>query len=84
MRMYENQTKIVCKFSRVKSDDYSLKGLTPSHRMCDRCDNYAIEISNVKHILMQCPAFEQLHTKMFIEIRDLSTSLDDKVAKHPS
>ena len=61
-RMCESLARIVCKSSLLKSDDYSLKSLTPCNRVCNNCDMYAKE--DIKHLLMQCLATEDDRVKL--------------------
>ena len=49
LRMCENIAKVVCRSTLLKSDDYRLKSLTPSHRFCNKCDQPAIE--DITHLI---------------------------------
>ena len=55
--MCETIIKIICRVSRLKVDDHTLKGATHSLKACDKCDMYVIE--DIYHILMQCPFFSE-------------------------
>ena len=77
----ENLAKIVCKASRLKTDDYRLKGLPPSHRVCGLCDDYVTE--NIEHLVLQCPHFENRRKEMLKEINDLTPQIGAKLRQNP-
>ena len=54
-RMCEIMSKIICHASRLKRDDFRLKGLPMSNRTCVLCDMFCIE--DVLHIVNQCPFY---------------------------
>ena len=66
MRVSENLVKIICRASKLKCDDPSLKGALASNKTCERCDLYARE--DMFHILMQCPYFCDERTEMYEKI----------------
>ena len=66
MRMCENLVKIICRASKLKSDDPSLKGALYSVKACELCESYAPE--DIFHILMQCPFFEEQRRLMYEKI----------------
>ena len=80
-RVSENLVKIVSRCSKLKSDDYRLKGLTHSHIVCSRCDHYAVE--NIEHLLMQCPASEVAMSMMYEQIRKIMPEYDYAMTNHP-
>ena len=61
--------RLICRASRLKSDDLRLKGLTPSHRTCSYCDQYVLE--DLFHVVMQCPRNEVTRTTMINSITDI-------------
>ena len=63
MRIRENMTKIICRASKLKCDDTSLKGALASLKTCELCDLYAPE--NIFHLLMQCPHFQDSRKEMY-------------------
>ena len=65
-KMCEVMTKIVCRTSLLKSDDYRYNDLTPSHRLCERCNMTVPE--NISHLIMQCPEYEGIRTQMYNEL----------------
>ena len=82
IRVSENLVKIVSRYSKLKADDYRLNGLSQSHKVCSRCDLYAIE--NIEHMLMQCPAYEEAQSEMYEEIlRLIKQEYDDALTNHP-
>ena len=62
----ETMAKIVCHSSRLKRDDYRLKGMTMSNKTCIMCSMYCIE--DIIHILTQCPYYHDDRNKMYEEI----------------
>ena len=66
MRVSENLVKIICRASKLKCDDPSLKGALASVKTCERCDLYALE--DMFHILMQCPYFCDQRIEMYEKI----------------
>ena len=56
MRMCEVMGKIVCHTSRLKWDDFRLKGLPLSNRACGFCDMFCVE--DIIHIINQCPYYQ--------------------------
>ena len=63
MRICENMVKIICRASKLKCDDTSLKGALPSLKRCELCDHYAPE--DIFHILMQCTHFEDKRRELY-------------------
>ena len=62
MRICENLVKIICRASKLKCDDPSLKGALASFKTCELCDQLFFNApEDIFHILMQCPYF--LRTK---------------------
>ena len=82
MRMCETMSKIVCKASPLRTDDYRLKGLTHSHRTCIRCEMF--EIENINHMLMQCPAVEVQITEMYCSLYSLDARIEPLMQSNPS
>ena len=72
IRMCENLAKIICKCTKLKTDDLRNKGLTQSHRVCSLCDHYAAE--HIEHLIMQCPVYESIRASMFNDVRKSSHS----------
>ena len=69
--------KLVCNASMLKSDDLSLRKETYGARMCIE---YELEIEeNVKHIVMQCPVFENSRKNMLQRIEDLPNDIGSTV-----
>ena len=63
MGMCETIARITCRASRLKCDDYRLKGAPASQKTCEMCDHYAVE--NIHHIIMQCPAYNNERVIMY-------------------
>ena len=59
----ECMARIKCQASLLKIDDYRLKGLAPSHRVCDMCD-YLYTVESIQHILMQCRGMQHKRENM--------------------
>ena len=66
VRMCETMAKMICHTSRLKKDDFRLKGLSMSNRTCIMCDMYSIE--DIIHLLTQCPYYRKDRDMMYAEI----------------
>ena len=62
-KMCETMGKLICHASRLKQDDYRLKGLSMSNRTCVLCDMYCIE--SIVHIVNQCPFYYDERKAMY-------------------
>ena len=51
----EIMAKIVCHASLLKGDDFKLKSLVGTTRMCDLCNCF--EIEDARHFVLRCPFF---------------------------
>ena len=58
--------KLTSRTSRLKSDDFNLKGRPFSEKMCPNCDHGNIE--DVKHILCQCPYNQREISEMYDDL----------------
>ena len=58
MRMCDDMARIVCRVSKLKSDDPEYKRLPFGSRSCKLCEGFAEE--NIVHLTMQCPFFEDV------------------------
>ena len=52
----EIMSKILCHSSILKSDDLRLKSLTRMHRLCNLCDQHAVE--DARHFILHCTYFQ--------------------------
>ena len=50
MKKFEILSKIVCHFSLLHVDDFSLKDQLNKFKMCELCDNF--EIEDARHIVL--------------------------------
>ena len=76
MVMCEIMAKKVCGANLLKTADTRLKSKSVASRFCDKC-TLGIEES-VKHIVMQCPFFEEDRKMMLNEMSDLKcTDIDN-------
>ena len=73
IRQCEHVIKLICHASRLKSDDYRLKDANRTQRMCEMCDEYAIE--DAEHVLMRCPALEVHRIPILSKIHTLCDNL---------
>ena len=64
--MCENMASLVCDTSLLKSTDYRIKRKTFGFKMCNRCELGIIE--DARHIILQCPYYDQERTEMFNEL----------------
>ena len=62
-KMCETMGKLICHASRLKQDDYRLKGLLMSNRTCVLCDMYCVE--SIVHIVNQCPFYQNERNEMY-------------------
>ena len=67
----ESMAKLVCDASLLKANDYRLKKLSHSHKICTACDQWVKE--DIWHIVMQCPYYEGTRSEM----RDVLNAIDD-------
>ena len=74
--------KIVCKASRLKSDEFRLKGFPYSSRACELYDNFTIE--NIEHIVMQCPNVEGIRRNVYSDFENLNPIFLQKIKERPS
>ena len=81
MSSCEDMAKLVCNASMLKSDDLTLAKGTYGARMCIECDLGVEE--NVKHIVMQCPMYENSRKIMFQRINDLPNDIGVVVLDEP-
>ena len=70
----EIMSKLVCRTSRLKSDDYRYKGSSFYSKSCSLCNLVGYE--NVEHMVMSCPYNQDLRTYMFNE---LNTSVESRL-----
>ena len=81
MKMCETLTKIVSRTSLLKADDVRLEGSLPSYRTCTMCDHYRLE--NIEHIIMQCPAVNDIRIKMYQDIYRVCPRFEILCQEHP-
>ena len=75
MRMCEVMSRIVCRNSMLKSDDYRSRRENVSERKCSLCDRY--EHEDMKHMILHCPFHENRRNHMLNEIATISPNLFD-------
>ena len=80
MRSCEIMVKIVCRCSELKSVDLRYKNLSFSDRICELCDEYAIE--NAKHVVMQCNYLQPIREIMLNKINDIPDGLGDYIIRN--
>ena len=81
IKICENISRLVCRASKLKSDDLRLKGLLPSHKTCTYCDQYITE--NLFHVVMQCPIYEADRDLMIRSIMDLDPIIKRSFEEKP-
>ena len=64
--MCKTMSRLICHASRLKDDDFRLARGSHSEKVCTACDLNIKE--SIKHLVMQCPASEELKADMFKEI----------------
>ena len=81
IRMCETLAKIVCKASRLKSDDFRLRDSTHSMMVCEGCDMFTVE--SMSHLLMQCPSTTDKRNRMFGKINEVYPQFDANCMEEP-
>ena len=76
----EIMDKLVCNASLLKDNDYRLKKLSFSHKVCTACDLSVRE--NVNHIVMQCPGFS-VRSEMCDILKSIEDCYIQEVLKEP-
>ena len=71
--LIETLSKLICHVSALKVDDVRLKGSTLASKSCTLFDLGHEE--DVTHLVLQCPAFEDVRSDMFSEICQLPNKL---------
>ena len=71
----EIMVKLICNVSMLKSDDYTLTGL--SERVCERCDNFRYEDAN--YIILQCESISDIRCSPFEEITQLPNCVGERI-----
>ena len=77
MKCCETMVKLVCRASRLKSDDFRYKNENNMSPYCDLCQNFAFE--NVEHLILQCPSLDNLRGIMLGQINDVERKYDVRV-----
>ena len=80
-KMCETMSKLICHASRLKQDDYRLKGLPMSNRTCVLCDMYCIE--SIVHIVNQCPFYCRERTAMYDRIYEKCPNAENAFKNDP-
>ena len=81
IRMCEILSKIVCRTSRLKCDDFRLKNATHSQRLCEQCNMAAVE--TIGHLIMQCPSTNEIRICMYEEIRQTDPLYEERCRRNP-
>ena len=68
MRQCETLSKLVCRASDLKSDDYRYSNVSYNTKSCSLCDLAAYEC--VDHLIMTCPYNHEIRTDMFKELEN--------------
>ena len=82
IQICECMVRIIGHNSLLKADDYHLRGLTMSHKVCEMCDLYMVE--SIQHIIMQCPGVYKERESMFNQIYENIPSLRNIFSEQPS
>ena len=73
IRICECMVRIISYNSLLKADDFHLRGLIMSHKLCEICDLYIVE--SIQHMIMQCPGVYKERESMFNQIYENIPSL---------
>ena len=71
--MCESLAKLFCQASLLKVDDARLKGSSLASKFCSLCELGIVE--DARHLVLQCPVFQDERAAMFSEIRRLPNNL---------
>ena len=77
MNCCETMVKLVCRASRLKSDNYLFKNDPTKRPYCELCQNFALE--DVEHLILHCPFFEKQRNEMFAQIEDVERMFNIKI-----
>ena len=73
----ETMSKLVCKASKLKCDDYRYRNDVVNRPYCDLCQDHAIE--NVEHLLIHCPSLRNEREAMFDEINEIENYYGSRI-----
>ena len=77
MLQCETMSKLVCKASKLKSDDYRYRNDVVNRPYCELCHDLAIE--NVEHLIIHCPSLRNERDVMFNEINVIENFYDSRI-----
>ena len=77
--MCETMSKLVCRASELKSDDFNTKNQTHSVRACSLCDNFYEE--NVEHLILQCAFNHDIRSLMMEDVSRLCTMTGQNITE---
>ena len=80
-RTSETMAKLICRTSRLKSDDPRLKDASIGARMCQRCSLGVVE--NLYHLIMQCPDMVDIRYAMYEQLDLWVPNLSRKIKESP-
>ena len=66
----ETMIRLLCRSSKLKSDDVTLKNSSVASKFCPLCDLGVLD--DVAHLVMQCPSLQDIRTVMLNEISTLN------------
>ena len=69
VKQCEDLVRLICGASRLKCDDPRLKNAFRVERMCEACNEYAIE--DAKHVILYCPFLNHIRNEMYAMINAL-------------
>ena len=73
--------KLICGASRLKCDDPRLRNAASVEKMCDVCNEYAIE--DVKHTILYCAHVNELRSEMYECFNAMSDNLGGFILDQP-
>ena len=73
----ETMSKLVCRASSLKCDNYQYKNDVVNRPYCEMCPDFALE--NTEHLLMHCSYFEEQRDIMFKQLNDLEEYYDMEI-----
>ena len=77
----EVMAKLVCDADLLKANDYRLKRLSFSHKVCNACELGIRE--DIRHLIMQCPHYEGIRSEMWDVLKAIEDPLVQDVLSEP-
>ena len=80
-RMGETMARLICRASRLKADDTSLREASYGAKMCQNCEFGVVE--SLYHMTMQCPFMTEIRHSMYSELEKYVQAFSDEINANP-